>query len=133
MNEEEIKKWERHIAKPMEFVFEDEEGNKDKFLLKPLTIEDMGDLYYVSTASVELSKGNRQDLNEMTERASKLILKTLRLSYPDIPEETLEGFAKSHFAELTNAIFQVNRFISKTAKVVEKIAEVRRNIEAKKE
>lgn len=133
MNEEEIKKWERHIAKPQEFEFEDDDGNKDKFTLKAISIEDIGNLLYVSSKMIEIQTGNYEHSEDAFKKASDLIMKTLRISYPDIPEETLEGFAKKHFFKLLNAIFQINRFESKIAKVDEKIAQIRRNIEKQKE
>ena len=133
MDENELKKWERHIGKPQEFEFEDNEGNKDKFLLKPLPIEFIGDLLYVSNAMLELSQGKDENLEKGMAKAQKLIMETLKSSYPEILEEILLGFAKRHFMDLINAIFEINQFVSKTAKVEERIAQIRRNLEKKKE
>ena len=129
MNEEELKRWERHIGKAQEYEFEDNEGNKDKFLLVPLPLEFIGDLLFVSDTMNEMAvKGSSSRFDESIKRAEKIILETLKLSYPEIPEETLKGFAKKHFVKLIGAILELNHLISKTSKVDERLAQIRRNI-----
>jgi len=126
MDEIELKRWERHLAKPIEVEIVDDEGNKDKILLKPLGMEYIGDLLFASNVSIEMANGKQENIVKGTEVASKLILETLKMSYPEISEDVLKGITKKHFFTLLNGVFEVNRFGSKTAKVEEKLDKIRK-------
>jgi len=79
------------LGKPKEFTI-----NGEVFTFRPLTVKDI-DLI--------------MDLESETKRSTslrKIIIKTLKDAVPDATDEELESVAIEHFAELTDAIMEVN-------------------------
>lgn len=111
MEQVELDKWNRHIGMPAEFDFDG-----DKFNFAPLPMEDIGELLCVGN---ELANGLKT--SESITRVANLVYKMVRLSYPDMPEDTLKAFVAKNLPTLTNIMLEVNNFESKANKIVDKI------------
>ena len=116
-------KFEAHMARPAEVELERPDGTKDIFVLHPLDWEDMPELVKLMK---KLSKGmpkiknpeeiKEEDLATVMEGfdeetvgvIQKLVLKTLKKSYPEEKEEKLKAFAAGTWLKLFPKILEIN-------------------------
>jgi hypothetical protein len=92
-----------------------------KFLGKPITIQIEGEDIEIKPLTVKDLDivVNLQNKEKQAECMQKMILRTLKRSFPDEKMEDLEQFALEHFQVLVDAILEVNG-LEDTKKKVEK-------------
>ena len=111
-------KFERHIAKPKIIKLKNEDGEEDTFTLQPLRFKDLPKLYAVfrKFASMDKEKLKEEDSEEMLKLLdeetitliTELVSKTLKYSYPEEDEASLEAFGTTHLMDLLGEIIELN-------------------------
>jgi len=103
-------------------------GEKEILELKPLNWEDINDLMMIGKVFSKNTENPMENLNvETVELMKKLVLKTMKLSYPEEPEDELKGFATKNFMVLMPYIFEMNFNLAKTEKM-ERIKEIQKRV-----
>lgn len=102
-------KFNKHLGQATEFEIEGE-----KFVLKPLTIEDLPDYFGAmkafqgvsedSSTEEMLSKMNPEGLKAL----AKLLQKVMAKSYPDEPQEERDAWAMKNMPLLITKVFEMN-------------------------
>jgi len=120
-----MSKFERHLGKPLKLELENENGEKDVFMIKPLIFQYMPDYYEAMKVMGKLTTKLSDDLsdeeqvNEMMrlinllekedfEKLKFVVIKTLEISYPDESKEEREAFGFKYMFEILNVILVVN-------------------------
>ena len=133
MNEKMIEAAKRHLARPMKMVLEDETGNKDEFLIKPLEADDIPEFLEASSIFVDATESNPTAwLKSLTkDKALKLIRvakRSIQLSYPEWDESTVNSFVASNLMPILEIVFQINqlggRIKAKEKEKMQKIKEL---------
>jgi len=134
IEESELEKFEKHLGKPTGIKI-----GEDTFNLLPLDVEDLPDLLRILQKFSGIKEGEEEKWlermdTETTGRLTKLIVKTLKISYPKMDEEKLKRFASVNFIPMVVALFQINTMGAEKAdvKVMERIKELRKKREKKK-
>lgn len=94
------------------------DGNSEVLKLKPLGWEDVSDLMMIGKAFTSDTAENAfEKMNEDTiERMKKVVIKTMKVSYPEEPEDELKAFAAKNFMTLVPIILNMNFNTGKTDK-----------------
>ena len=84
---------------------------EDDFIIKPLGMKHMKSFFKLMK-KFDGAKGNSDFVKALdedtTEVIEKLLMATLKKSYPEVDEEKLSEFGMKNFGELLPAIFEVN-------------------------
>jgi len=100
---------------------------EDEFCFKPLNIEDLKD-YFALMKKFEGAE-EKDFLERLDAEASnlltKLVMKMLKISYPERDEELLSQFAMNNLGILMATMFEVNSLGGTTPDVKEKLAQLR--------
>lgn len=127
ISNEEIEKFERHLGKATEIKI-----GTDTFNLFPLDVEDLPDLLKILQKFTGIKEGEEEKWlermdEETTQRLGRLIIKTLKISYPKMDENKLKRFASVNFIPMVVALFQINTMGAEKAdaKVLERIKKMR--------
>jgi hypothetical protein len=109
----------KSMGEPEEITLTYPDGNSEKLMLKPLGWEDVNDLMMIGKAFTSENPENVfEKMNDETiERMKKVVLKTMKNSYPDEPEEELKAFASKNFMSLIPIILNMNFNTGKTEKL----------------
>ena len=94
-----MEKFKRHIGRPIEFKLDKEDGTSDVFQLKPLSVELFTEFMLISE---ELNKKGGEMNPATIKDLFDLYVKILINSYPDLDQETAEGFMLNNFVELVD-------------------------------
>lgn len=109
VSENEIKKFERHLGKPMQVTIADE-----VFEFRPLSAEDLPDLLRVLQVFTSKVKPGQEDRwmeamdEETTARLVGLVKKMVKKSYPELTDSVVDEFVSANFITLTTVLFQLN-------------------------
>lgn len=105
-----VEKVKRHLAKPIQIVLKNAEGDEDTFDFKPLNVEQQALLIEVSKrmqgrpkvkiAGVEVPDVTKDDMKEMFD----LILNITKGSITGLDEETLNDFVNTNFDQLSDKL-----------------------------
>jgi len=133
MNEEELNKFKKYLGSAIPIELEAPDGSKETFYLKPLRFEDIGDLILLGKAFASFKPDSDpeeffQKIDEETvERLKNIVDKTLKISYPDLPDDIRKEFAARNFFALIGKIFEINSLgAPKTELVKRRIESIRR-------
>ena len=108
--EEVIKK---HLGKAIEFELENKDGETDKILLSPLSVNDLPELY----STLKLIDGADEDnptsvMQNMTpeavEQIAELGVKSLRKNYPNTSNEELKMFVMRNAFRFVTEMWALN-------------------------
>lgn len=130
-----IEQMNRHLAKPVEVVLDDESG--DKLLLAPLGIDDLPELVELQGKMASAVKGKGEDASVMIDKEmSASAIKLLRLSIAAGNEvsdqKVIDGVIASNFIKLMPKLFEINSLTSSRDKLkAEKIAKLKERIDGK--
>lgn len=127
--------FDKYLGKPGELKLVDEDGNIDVFHLEQLSFEYMADIIAVQDA---LSKAGKDPTNitqyinpEIAQKMNRLVMDTLKMSFPDANEQKLDGFGKNNFMSILTAIFQINSYgFDKMGKVQETLERLRKGVKS---
>ena len=118
----------RHLGKAEEVKIEYNDGTNETLKLKPLGWEDVNELMLIGKDFGDTSgKPMEKMTNETIDRMKNIVLKTMKVSYPDEPEEELKAFATKNFVILMPIILDLNFNAGKTEKL-EKIKRLQENV-----
>lgn len=129
-----VDKFRRHINKPFTFKI-----GEDDFQIKPLTVDSLPDLLVAYSIFDNLEKP--EDLYTLDKYLSpeillamrEIVVTSIRDSYPDLEEETLQAFAMKNFWDVLGAVFECNQFnqdkekIDKIQKKLEQLREMQKD------
>lgn len=120
----------RHTAKPIKREFVNEDGERDVYTFKPLSLKMLPEFMkltgiiektgLMSKKFEELDEEKQTSkilemLNkENTELIISLLKDMMKQSFPDEKEENINSFIKHHFTNLIGILFEVNTYESKT-------------------
>lgn len=108
----------KYLGEAQEIIIEYDNGTKEVLALKPLNWEDVNDLILIGKDFGDDPKKILEKItNETIERIKKLVFKTLKISYPDEPENELIAFATKNFMTLIPVIMDLNFTTGKTDKL----------------
>ena len=86
-------RFEKYLGQAEEVEIEYANGTKEILKLKPLLWEDIKDLMMVGKSIGKNPDNPMEGLDEKTiELMKNLVLKSIKLSYPDEPEEEVKAF-----------------------------------------
>jgi hypothetical protein len=104
MNKEMIQ---RHLGFPGEVSIMNRDGDTDKFVLSPLSVENIIDVYDIMNIINPVTM--KQEITaEWLEKVSKLGLLSLKPNYPDMDDDTLKELVKRHALIFANEIWNIN-------------------------
>ncbi len=112
IEEAELEKFERHIGKGSSLELKI--GDKtDTFVLKPLPLSSLPDLFRVFKAFAKLRPGSEEEFfdkldEETSKKMTQLAMDTMKLSYPNMSEEKLELFVSTNFMPILTKVFEIN-------------------------
>jgi len=109
-------RFEKCLGEGEEIEIEYASGKKETLKLKPLGWEDINDLLLIGKDFSGSEKPLENISDTTIERMKKLVLKTMKNSYPEEPEEELKAFAAKNFMLLIPIIIDMNFNIGKTEK-----------------
>ena len=103
---------------------------EEEVTLRPLGVKYLPDLF----ALIGRFKDAKEEgdvialLDEKTSTLlSKLVMATLKLSYPDEPQAELEAFAMNHLMEIMPVVLEINSFgATKDREVIKKVEHLRK-------
>jgi dsDNA-binding SOS-regulon protein len=106
------------------------DGSSEVLKLKPLGWEDVNDLMMIGKSFTSENPENTFDkmTDDTIERMKKVILKTMKNSYPDEPEEELKAFAAKNFMTLIPIVLNMNFNFGKT----DKLEKIKARLDARK-
>ena len=108
----------RHLGRANVVKLENDDGTYNEIEIKPLPFECIPEFWSIfqSFADAGLGANEEMDLKtmmkalnkEVIETINSLLLKSLKITYPDADENLLKEFIASNFMELMTAMFEVN-------------------------
>ena len=108
----------KYLGEAQEVTVEYENGEKEVLNLKPLNWEDINELILISKDfSSDKSNPLEKMTNETIDRIKSIVLKTMKISYPEDPEEELKAFTAKNFMMLIPAIMDLNFNVGSTSKL----------------
>ena len=136
-----VEKFKKYIGQPASLELEADDGTKETFELKPLPFEYVSELLMIGKAfakiptEIDTATGKEKEipaekfleiLDEGTiQRMQKLVKATLKSSYPELPEEIIDGFATRNFLTIVTKIFEINSMGGKTEAVQKRLEAMR--------
>ena len=105
---------ERHIGKGGVFEITNEDGTIDKIEFPLLRMDDFSDFMQLFTKFAEVGKQD-SDVTflklldvDTTNVINRLLLKTMKLSCPELDDESLGSFIKTYYFDLLGKLIEVN-------------------------
>jgi len=137
MNEEYMKKFNRHTGKPEMLKLVNDSGEEDEFPIHPLGFEYLPHFLKIASKFKGMKKEEtiteeqKEDFigkfDEETVKCMKIICEgTVRNMYPDIDDATMGRFIAKNFMELIMKIMEVTDFGTKNTEVHKRIEHIRK-------
>ena len=118
----------KYLGEAEEIELEYANGNKETLKLKPLLWEDIKDLMLIGKDFGKNPDNPLESMNGDTiDLMQKIVFKTMKLSYPEEPEDELKAFSKKNFMILMPIIMDMNFNIAKSEKL-EKIKALQKRV-----
>lgn len=126
----------KYLGEAEKVEIEYKSGDKEVIMLKPLGWDDIKDMLLLSkTFAINLPEKGEIPIEKMLEKMDsgtidimqKIVLKTMKLSYPEEPEDELKAFATKNFMALMPTIIDLNLNTGSTEKL-EKIKELQKRV-----
>lgn len=125
MDQNELEKFKRHCGGATELTLINEEtGNIDKFLLKPLGASSLMEFMPIYQEFTKMRQGrNVEELSDkekedmftnlpidLFKQLSLMCIKTVKASYPDLSDDVIEGFVAKNFGQLSPIVLKINSY-----------------------
>ena len=108
----------KYLGEAQEVTIEYADGTKEILNLKPLNWEDVNELILVGKDfGDDPTKMLEKVSNETIERIKNIVWKTMKLSYPEEPEEEIKAFTARNFMTLIPIIMDLNFTTGRTDKL----------------
>jgi hypothetical protein len=131
-----VGRFNKYLGEAEKVEIEYKSGDKEVIMLKPLGWDDIKDMLLLSkTFAINLPEKGEIPIEKMLEKMDsgtidimqKIVLKTMKLSYPEEPEDELKAFATKNFMALMPTIIDLNLNTGSTEKL-EKIKELQKRV-----
>lgn len=118
----------KYLGEAEEIELEYANGTKETLKLKPLLWEDIKDLMLIGKDFSTNPDNPMENMDGDTiDLMQKIVFKTMKLSYPEEPEEELKAFSSKNFMILMPIIMNLNFNIAKSEKL-EKIKALQKRV-----
>jgi hypothetical protein len=126
-----VGRFSKHLGQVQDVTIEYADGTNEVLKLKPLGWEDVNDLILIGKDFGESGSNVLEKMtNETIERMKNIVLKTMKISYPEDPEDELKEFCAKNFIQLIPIILDLNFNVGKADKL-EKIKKLQANASAR--
>jgi len=131
-----VGRFNKYLGEAEKVEIEYKDGTKEVLMLKPLGWDDIKDMLLLSkTFAINLPEKGEIPIEKMLEKMDsgtidimqKIVLKTMKISYPEEPEDELKAFATKNFMALMPTIIDLNLNTGSTEKL-EKIKELQKRM-----
>lgn len=119
-------KFDRHVGNGQAITIDE-----DTFVIKPLGVSHMKDFFKLMRKFDGAKKEEdflRNLDDETSDTISRIIMATLKKSYPEIAQEKLEEFGMKNFGVILPAIFEVNMGTEENP-AVKKVKQMTENVQ----
>lgn len=113
-----ISKFKKFTRKPVTVKLKAPDGSEDDFLISPLTNEDLVDYMNVSNEFAAKYKNAKKEEDpsiifkeipkDIWVKLIYLCKKSIKISYPDLDDETLNSFVSSNFIQIFPKLTEAN-------------------------
>lgn len=118
----------KYLGEAEEIEIEYKNGTKEILKLKPLEWTDIKNLLLIGKDFGKNTENPLEGINEKTiDLMQDMVLKTMKLSYPEEPEDELKAFATKNFMILIPIIIDLNLNVGSSEKL-EKIKQLQKRV-----
>lgn len=123
-----MSRFSKYLGESEEIEIEYKNGSKEVLKLKPLEWGDIKSLLLIGKDFGKNQDNPLEGINEKTiDLMQDIVLKTMKLSYPEEPEDELKAFATKNFMILIPIIIDLNLNVGSSEKL-EKIKELQKRV-----
>jgi hypothetical protein len=123
-----VGRFSKYLGEAEEIDIEYKNGTKETLKLKPLGWGDIKDLLLIGKDIGKNPDNPLEGMNEKTiDLMQDMVLKTMKISYPEEPEDELKAFATKNFMVLMPIIIDMNLNVGSSEKL-EKIKELQKRV-----